>query len=218
MISLSNITIWGFDEISQINEHTNQFSIEQEEIWLQSNKNQPNSDVSIKEWMMKRDRKLCDVYKIKFSIKFNKNLELSANWLLFPSLNSLTAKNDFIHIKFIDLIIDVSLHLFINQNGPVGLEIDYIKITNLSDIELYTFQDSNYSTDRNFSWHNTTVNNFENSLKKFTFSWLLDEKALRDVLFHLLEAIVTNALKTNLAQLQSNFTMNNKSVDCKSIN
>uniref|UniRef100_A0A5K4F444 Uncharacterized protein n=1 Tax=Schistosoma mansoni TaxID=6183 RepID=A0A5K4F444_SCHMA len=209
MITLKNITIWGFDGLSQINQYDDQFSIEQEEIWLQSNKSQPNSDVSIKEWMMKRDVKLCDIYKIKFSIELNKNVEMFANWLLFPKWNYLTSENNFIHVTLIGLRFNVSLRLFINQNGAVGLKFDHLKITQLSDIQLHTFQDPIYITSKMNSSLNDTVNTFEN----FTLSWLLDKISLREILFNYLETSVIDILNKNLSHLQSNFTLS-KGLGC----
>ncbi|VDP40297.1 unnamed protein product [Schistosoma margrebowiei] len=204
MITLKNITIWGFDGLSQINQYDDQFSIEQEEIWLQSNKNQPNSDVLIKEWIMKRDEKLCDVYKIKFSIELNKNMEMLANWRLFPKWNYLTSENNFMHVKFIGLRFNVSLHLFINQNGAISMKFDHLKITQLSNIQLHTFQDPIYITSKMNSSQNDVVNSFEN----FTLSWLLDEKSLREILFYYLETSVIDILNKNLNHLQNNFTLN----------
>ncbi|CAH8492091.1 unnamed protein product [Heterobilharzia americana] len=212
IINLNNITIWGFDEFNQVNiNNDDQFNIEQEEIWLHSNKNQPNSDVSIQEWMMKRDKKLCDVYKIKFSLGFSKNILLTANWLLLPNWNYLNTENNLIHVQFINLYFNVSLHLFINQNGAVRFEIDHLKITNLSNINLSVFRDLN---------HNTTYKNVsrqsENAkfIENFTFQWLLNENTLREILFYFLESTITNILNTNIAQIQNNFALN-KSVDCK---
>ncbi|RTG86956.1 uncharacterized protein DC041_0004444 [Schistosoma bovis] len=209
MITLKNITIWGFDGLGQINQYDDQFSIEQEEIWLQSNKNQPNSDVLIKEWMMKRDEKLCDVYKIKFSIELNKNIEMLANWCLFPRWNYLTSENNFMHVKFIGLRFNVSLHLFINQNGAVGIKFDHLKITQLSNIQLHTFQDPIYITSKMNSSQNDIVNSFEN----FTLSWLLDKKSLREILFYYLETSVIDVLNRNLNHLQNNFKLS-KGLSC----
>ncbi|CAL8086032.1 unnamed protein product [Calicophoron daubneyi] len=125
---LENGMLYGLRSLTR----TCPLRMKHEELWRRANNTQPNAEVTIPEWMMKRDQKIGDTLYLTFCLGIPSNLRLHGVMTVFSFWT--TYGPEHVRITLSDISIKVRMSLNLNTTGRIKFDVDYIQVDKLEKI------------------------------------------------------------------------------------
>lgn len=172
-----------------------------EELWRKPDNSTPNSEITIPQWMRKRDKKLADVLNLSFCIGTQSKLQLSGLMKVKSIFGNYGPEHGLVTLSNISVRVNMSAFLY--TNGSMHFELDRMKIERLDDIRFE--QDVNQRKDSHDDDESEEALTSSGFLSNYSsaLNWLVNGP-LRMTLVIVIEGLLNDTFSAMVKKAQEN--------------